>query len=80
MRKILYITIASIIIVVLAILLIGGMKRMTPIPQVQGWIYPGAPSCSTMTEIADGRTIDTLKAQYYTLNDDGTLSQSFMRS
>lgn len=39
------------------------------------WIYPGPPACSASAEIADGRIIDVLKPQYYTLRDDGTLVQ-----
>jgi len=42
--------------------------------QTMAWIYPGAP-CNAQTEYADGRHINVLKPQYYTLQDDGTLVQ-----
>jgi len=48
---------------------------MTPVPHIQAWIYPGPPSCSASTELADGRTIDTLKPGYYNLSDTGALTQ-----
>jgi spore germination protein YaaH len=41
----------------------------------QAWIYPGPPACTSANEYKDGRGIDTLKPQYYTLNDSGTLIQ-----
>ncbi len=40
---------------------------------VQGWIYPGAPACDAGKEIADGRVLHVLKAEYYRLNDAGRL-------
>ena len=39
------------------------------------WIYPGPPACNSANEYKDGRGIDTLKPQYYTLNTSGTLLQ-----
>jgi spore germination protein YaaH len=39
------------------------------------WIYPGPPTCDVMNEYKDGREIDTLKPQYYTLDTSGTLIQ-----
>ena len=39
------------------------------------WIYPGSPACNGANEYKDGRIIDTLKPQYYTLNTSGTLVQ-----
>src|SRR5450755_255406 len=56
-------------------LVIRGLHTMTPVPHIQAWVYPGDPACSASTEMADGRTIDTLKPQYFTLNDSGTLTQ-----
>lgn len=35
----------------------------------EGWVYPGSPSCNAMTEIADGRQIHTLKAEFLTITD-----------
>lgn len=39
------------------------------------WIYPGPPTCNAVAEYKDGRVIDTLKPQYYTLTTSGALSQ-----
>jgi spore germination protein YaaH len=36
---------------------------------IMAWIYPGKPACSAATEMADGRKIDVLKAEYFTIND-----------
>jgi hypothetical protein len=65
---------ATLIGTLLLIDLIGGIHTMLSMPQLQAWVYPGDPACSAATEMADGRTIDTLKAQYFFLNDSGTLS------
>ena len=43
--------------------------------RLQGWIYPGEPACSALLEVQDGRQIDTLKPQYFTLGGDGTLTE-----
>lgn len=40
---------------------------------IQAWIYPGNPSCNAQNEYSDGRIIDTLKPEYYTVLSDGTL-------
>lgn len=42
---------------------------------IQAWMYPGAPACNALTEIADGRTIDVLKPQYYINQTSGILRQ-----
>jgi uncharacterized repeat protein (TIGR01451 family) len=42
---------------------------------IQAWIYPGHPACTANTEYSDGRTIDTLKPEYYTVHSDGKLRQ-----
>jgi Predicted glycosyl hydrolase len=42
---------------------------------VMAWIYPGPPACNAANEYKDGRVIDTLKPQYYTLSASGTLIQ-----
>jgi Glycosyl hydrolases family 18 len=65
---------ATLIGTLLCIDLIGGIRTMLSTPHLQAWVYPGDPACSAATELADGRSIDTLKAQYFTLNDTGTLS------
>lgn len=41
---------------------------------IQAWIYPGAPSCNAIKEIADGRQIDVLKAEYFDINDKGEVT------
>jgi len=40
---------------------------------VQAWIYPGAPACNSTNEYSDGRQIDVLKPEYYTIQSNGTL-------
>jgi spore germination protein YaaH len=39
------------------------------------WIYPGAPACNANIEYADGRHIDSLLPEYYTVQTNGTLRQ-----
>ncbi|MFA5131247.1 MAG: glycosyl hydrolase family 18 protein [Patescibacteria group bacterium] len=41
----------------------------------QAWIYPGEPACSSTKEYTDGRNIDTLKPEYYTVQSTGALRQ-----
>lgn len=41
--------------------------------ELMAWMYPGAPSCRAMSEIADGRRIDVIKAEYFTISDEGSL-------
>src|ERR1043166_8589963 len=41
----------------------------------QAWIYPGPPACYAASEYKDGRGIDTLKPQYYSLSPSGILIQ-----
>jgi spore germination protein YaaH len=41
----------------------------------QAWIYPGDPACNAANEYSDGRQIDTLKPEYYTVQTGGTLRQ-----
>jgi|GEM_PF-1422270 len=42
--------------------------------EIMAWIYPGGQSCAAKTEIADGRKIDVLKAEYFTINEAGQLT------
>ncbi len=42
---------------------------------IQAWIYPGQPACSATNEYTDGRSIDTLKPEYYTVQSTGQLRQ-----
>lgn len=42
---------------------------------IQAWIYPGDPACNAATEYSDGRQIDTLKPEYYTVQSGGALRQ-----
>ena len=48
---------------------------LTGHPEIMAWIYPGGQSCGAKTEYSDGRKIDVLKAEYYTINDSGQLVQ-----
>lgn len=43
------------------------------IDSVQAWIYPGPPACDAQAEYADGRAIDVLKPEYFTVAADGSL-------
>lgn len=36
--------------------------------RTMAWIYPGNPACGATTEIADGRKIHTLKAEFFTIS------------
>jgi spore germination protein YaaH len=38
------------------------------------WIYPGAPTCSAPAEYSDGRKIDILKAEYFTIDGSGNMN------
>jgi spore germination protein YaaH len=49
----------------------NGMPKAT----IQAWIYPGEPGCGASKEIADGREIDILKAEYFTITSDGSLKR-----
>lgn len=42
---------------------------------IQAWIYPGQPACNAANEYSDGRQIDTLKPEYYTVQSTGALRQ-----
>jgi len=45
------------------------VAAITPTSTIKtmAWIYPGDPACSAATEYADGRKIDVLKAEYFTI-------------
>jgi spore germination protein YaaH len=55
----------------------NGMAPPTPHTSgkalMMAWIYPGPPGCHAAQEYSDGRSIDTLKPQYFTLEDTGVL-------
>lgn len=36
--------------------------------KTMAWIYPGNPTCAASTEFADGRKIDVLKSEFFTIN------------
>lgn len=36
--------------------------------RTMAWMYPGSPACVASTEIADGRVIHTLKAEFFTIS------------
>ncbi len=42
-------------------------------PQVMAWLYPGKPTCGARAEYTDGRSIDVLKPQYFSVGDGGAL-------
>jgi len=48
---------------------------MTSSLTLGGWIYPGPPACAAPSEIADGRSIQVVKPEYFTLHDNGVLSE-----
>ncbi len=37
-------------------------------PTVMAWIYPGEPACNATQEFSDGRHIDILKPEFFTIN------------
>jgi len=41
--------------------------------ETMAWIYPGEPSCDAKAEYGDGRTIDVLKPEYFSVNEQGGL-------
>ena len=41
--------------------------------KIMAWIYPGDPTCGVKKEYSDGRKIDVLKAEYFTISEDGEL-------
>lgn len=41
--------------------------------EVMAWIYPGSEPCNLDLEYGDGRNIDILKPEYFTINEDGQL-------
>lgn len=69
--------IVAIIFIVLIIISRELLMNPTQTQQLttQAWFYPSNDTCSASAEIADGRHIDVLKPQYFSLNDDGTLKQ-----
>jgi len=51
--------------------------RTAPAPavnEIMAWIYPGQQTCGAKTEYSDGRKIDVLKPQYFTVGWDGGLN------
>jgi spore germination protein YaaH len=50
----------------------SGTKAWTS--RVQAWIYPGFPAENADEEYSDGRIIHTLKPEYFTIEEDGTIS------
>ncbi len=41
--------------------------------EIQAWIYPGEPTCNAPLEYSDGRKIDILKPEYFTVSDGGKM-------
>lgn len=37
-------------------------------PTIMAWLYPGEPGCAARTEYKDGRKIDVLKPEFFTIN------------
>lgn len=52
----------------------------TSVASVQAWLYSGSPACDSVNEYSDGRVIDTLKPEYYTIQSNGTLRQMTVAS
>lgn len=55
----------------------GVIPAIPPIPrsgtEIMAWIYPGDPTCNAKYEYSDGRKIDILKPEYFTVNDGGKM-------
>jgi len=43
--------------------------------ETMAWIYPGEPSCAAKTEYSDGRAIDIIKPEYFSVNESGDLTE-----
>ncbi len=43
--------------------------------RIEAWIYPGSPACNAAAEYSDGRHVDVLKPQYYSVAAGGALTQ-----
>jgi spore germination protein YaaH len=41
--------------------------------EIMAWIYPGDPTCNAKLEYSDGRKIDILKPEYFTVSDSGKM-------
>ena len=41
--------------------------------EVGAWIYPGDPACSAMDELSDGRRVDTVRPEYFSVEEGGKL-------
>ncbi len=41
--------------------------------ETMAWVYPGAPSCAASNEYSDGRILDVLKPEYFSINESGEL-------
>lgn len=41
--------------------------------EIMAWVYPGDPSCLASTEYSDGRILDILKPEYFSVNENGDL-------
>jgi hypothetical protein len=79
-----FLAIASLVLLVLVIVLFIDTLRTPdreiarPDPQphdvrIMAWVYPGEPGCDAPDEYRDGRQIDVLKPEYFTLTDAGVL-------
>jgi len=42
---------------------------------VMAWIYPGDPACNAPSEYSDGRVISVLKPEYFSLGNNGVLTE-----
>ena len=42
-----------------------------PLGTVSAWVYPGPPACGALQEAMDGRGIDVLKVEYFSVRDGG---------
>ena len=41
--------------------------------EIMAWVYPGSSTCFVKNEYADGRKIDLLKPEYFTLDENGKM-------
>ncbi len=46
-------------------------KTSTSDAQIMAWMYPGAPACSAIDELKDGREIDVIKPEYLRIDEQG---------
>ncbi|STX50649.1 Putative sporulation-specific glycosylase ydhD [Legionella busanensis] len=58
-----------------AIYIMSGQAISVNSLNIQAWVYPGQPACNAKNEYTDGRIIQVLKPEYFTVNETGILKR-----